>query len=101
MPGEKFHFLFGAFADKDTAGGMRALIPLALSFRFIHMDTMRTSRSESELIDQLHKDLSCDLPADGMALADALKEEYPDGAWRVLCGSLHLCGEALPHLTEK
>ena len=101
MPGEKFHFLFGAFADKDTAGGMRALIPLALSFRFIHMDTMRTSRSEAELIDQLHKDLSCDLPADGMALADALKEGYPDGAWRVLCGSLHLCGEALPHLTEK
>lgn len=101
MPGEKFHFLFGAFADKDTAGGMRALIPLALSFRFIHMDTMRTSRSEAELIDQLHRDLSCDLPADGMALTDALKKGYPDGAWRVLCGSLHLCGEALPHLTEK
>lgn len=99
MPGERFHFLFGAFADKDTSGGMRALIPLALSFRFIHMDTMRTSRSAEELISQLHNDLSCDIPADGMSLADALRNGYDDGAWRVLCGSLHLCGEALPYLT--
>lgn len=99
MPGEKFHFLFGAFADKDTGGGMRALIPLAHSFRFIHMETMRTSRSTEELIDQLHNDLSCDIPADGMTLTDALQNEYADGAWRVLCGSLHLCGEALPYLT--
>ena len=55
------------------------------------------SRDEKALNPQCSK--VCCITAIKQAIE--LKEEYPDGAWRVLCGSLHLCGEALPHLTEK
>ncbi len=98
FPNQKFHLLFGAFSDKDTMSGLAAMVPLALSFRFIHMDTMRASSTEEELASQL-RTLAPDIPADGMSLEQALRLTYPDGEWRVLCGSLHLCGEALPYLT--
>lgn len=95
FPGRKFHFLFGAFSDKDTAGGLAALAPLALSFRWIHMETRRASRTPNEFSVQL-RTLAPGIPCDAMPLADALHTPFPDDAPRVLCGSLHLCGEALP-----
>lgn len=94
FPGRKFHFLFGAFCDKDTAAGLSALAPLALSFRFIHMDTARASMSADGLRAQLDSILR-GIPSGGTSLKDALETPPSDGGWRVLCGSLHLCGEAL------
>jgi len=99
FPGKKFHFLFGAFSDKDTATGLAELAPLALSFRFIHMDTMRASTTVPELQAQLNAVLP-GIASDGAPLKDALGQTYPDGEWRVLCGSLHLCGEALAILQK-
>ena len=100
MPGEKFHFLFGAFADKDTAAGLAALADLALSFRFIHMETSRESKTGAELAAELAA-IAPDVPCDSMPLEQALIERYPDDAKRVLCGSIHLCGDAVPILTQQ
>lgn len=97
FPGRKFHFLFGAFSDKDTRDGLAALAPLALSFRFIHMNTIRASRTTDELAAELNA-VAPGIPCDGAPLETALAKTYPDGNWRILCGSLHLCGEALPYL---
>ena len=100
MPGEKFHFLFGAFADKDTAAGLAALADLALSFRFIHMETSRESKTGAELAAELAA-IAPGVPCDSMPLEQALTERYPDDAKRVLCGSIHLCGDAVPILTQQ
>lgn len=100
MPGQKFHFLFGAFADKDTAAGLAALADLALSFRFIHMETNRESKTGSELAAELAA-IAPGVPCDSMPLEQALASGYPDNAWRVLCGSIHLCGDAVPLLTNE
>ena len=99
-PGEKFHFIFGAFADKDTLAGLAALADLALSFRFVHMETGRTSKTGAELIAELAA-VAPGVPCDAMPLDDAIAAGYPDGAWRVLCGSIHLCGEAIPLLNDQ
>ena len=100
MPGKKFHFLFGAFADKDTAAGLAALADLALSFRFIHMETNRESKTGAELAAELAA-IAPGIPCDSMALEQALSNGYPDEEWRVLCGSIHLCGDAIPTLTKQ
>ncbi len=97
FPDQKFHFLFGAFSDKDTAKGLALLAPLALSFRFIHMDTNRVSRTAAELAEEL-KNTAPGISCSETTLADALRSGQKE--WRVLCGSLHLCGEAL-HLLQK
>ena len=97
-PGRKFHFLFGAFSDKDTASGLAELADLALSFRFIHMETDRASRTFEELSAELKG--ICPVSCDTMTLEDALSSVYPDGELRVLCGSLHLCGDALAILNK-
>ncbi len=100
FPGQKFHFLFGAFSDKDTAEGLSALVPLALSFRFIHMETQRASRTAEELAGEIIR-TAPSVPCDEMTLVQSLFTEYPEGGWRVLCGSLHLCGDALNLLQMK
>ena len=91
-PGEKFDFIYGSFADKDTDLFLRQLIPLAASFRFVKVESMRKSRSPEELCALMH-DLAPALPCSGATLEDALKQPVPHR--KVLCGSLHLCGEAL------
>lgn len=95
FPGEKFHFLFGAFSDKDTRSSLAILAPLALSFRWIHLDdTARASRTPAELAAELAA-IEPGISSGGISLAQAMEEIPPDGAMRILCGSLHLCGQAL------
>lgn len=98
-PGEKFHFIFGAFSDKDTAAGIAALADLALSFRFVHMETNRSSKSGDEMAAELAA-VAPGVPCTAMPLKQALTDPVPDNAWRVLCGSIHLCGDAIPLLTS-
>lgn len=100
MPDLKFHFLFGAFSDKDTAAGLAALADLALSFRFIHMETNRASKTGTELAAELAA-IAPGIPCDSLPLDQALASVYPDDAWRVLCGSIHLCGDAIPILNKQ
>ena len=91
-PGEKFDFIYGSFADKDTDLFLRQLIPLAASFQFVKVESMRKSRSPEELC-ALMQNLAPALPCSGTTLEKALKQPVPHR--KVLCGSLHLCGEAL------
>ncbi len=94
FPDEKFHFIFGAFSDKDTAAALELLAPLAASFRFLHMETRRASRSAAELTGEL-AGIAPGVPAVRASLEDSLRYRPEDGRWRVLCGSLHLCGDAI------
>ena len=96
FPGEKFHFLFGAFADKDAAGSLSRLAPLAERFTFLEMETERASYGSGELGERLR------VCAPGVAWNTmGLEEALAAGQGKkVLCGSLHLCGDALAILKK-
>ena len=91
-PGEKFDFIYGSFSDKDTELFLRQLIPLAASFCFVKIESARKSRDPEELCAML-KRLSPQTPCTEGSLQNALRQNMPHR--KVLCGSLHLCGEAL------
>ena len=91
-PGEKFDFIYGSFADKDTVQFLQKLIPLAASFRFVPVESQRKSRDPQELCELLQRNEPA-LPVLKMSLEEALQK--PAEHKKVLCGSLHLCGEAL------
>ena len=98
FPGQKFHFLFGAFSDKDTAPSLARLAPLAESFTFLHLEgTDRSSRSGSSLGDELAKSAP-GIPWNESSLEEALTRPEKN---RILCGSLHLCGDALAFLKKQ
>lgn len=97
-PGRKFHFLFGAFSDKDTMPSLSRLAPLAESFTFLHLeDTDRASRSGRSLGDEL-AGCAPGIPWNETTLEEALLRP---GENKILCGSLHLCGEALAFLKKR
>ena len=98
FPGRKFHFLFGAFSDKDTASSLARLAPLAESFTFLPLEgTDRASRSGRSLGEELARSAP-GIPWDEASLEEALTREGGD---RILCGSLHLCGDALAFLKKR
>lgn len=87
-PDEKFDFIYGSFADKDTELFLQQIAPLAASFTFVPVESQRKSRSPEELCGMIKG-----MPCRCSTLAEAIKEQMPHR--KVLCGSLHLCGEAL------
>lgn len=93
FPGERFHFIFGAFSDKDVEHSLLLLAPLAASFRFVALHSERQSRTPAELVSMLLK-IAPEIPSMASTLAEALSTSRSDH-WNILCGSLHLCGEAL------
>ena len=99
LPGEQFHFIFGAFADKDTFDSLKVLAPFAKSFQFVQMNSMRSCKTTDELRTELRR-ITPLIPSKSSSLASALFAGSPDSSWKVLCGSLHLCGEALRILQE-
>lgn len=100
FPDKKFNFIFGAFSEKDTRHGIEILAPLAKSFTFVQMDTVRASKSFEELARELHN-CAPGMPGRQSELGDALFDtKSDDDTWRVLCGSLHLCGDALAILRK-
>ena len=100
LPDQKFHFIFGAFADKDTFDSLKILAPLAASFQFVQMDTMRSTKTTAELGAEL-RCIAPLIPSESSYLASTLFTAWQDPHWKVLCGSLHLCGDALRVLQEK
>ncbi len=100
FPDQRFHFIFGAFADKDTENGLIELLPCARSFTFIQMNTARRSAPVRELAWTIDTTVGGDIPWKEMTLEDALNCSTGD-EWRVLCGSLHLCGDALAILLKE
>ena len=97
-PGEKFDFIYGSFVDKDTELFLRQLTPLAASFRFVKIESNRKNREPAELCTMLQK-IAPEIPATATTLEEALKQTMPHR--QVLCGSLHLCGEALALREQK
>lgn len=91
-PGEKFDFIYGSFADKDTELFLRQIAPLAASFHFVKVNSARRSSPPEDLIRLLHS-FAPEIPADAAELEYALT--HRSNRRTVLCGSLHLCGEAL------
>ena len=100
LPGERLQIIAGSFSDKDSAAVLRPLTEIASEFIFVHLDTGRPSRTPEEM-----SQLLCELgygciPHRGAAnVAEALSLELGHGAIRrLVCGSLHLCGDALAAL---
>lgn len=92
-PGERFRFFFGSFSDKDTESGLRALVPLASEFVFLRPESSRSSKSFETLRQELFS-IDPSLPCRESGLDEALSSLSPSIP-TILCGSLHLCGDAL------
>ncbi|MDD3119011.1 MAG: bifunctional folylpolyglutamate synthase/dihydrofolate synthase [Victivallales bacterium] len=91
-PNESFTFIFGNFADKDTAAVLQQLYPLAAQFIFVPIHADRPCRSPQwlgELADRYGR-IPWTTAAD-LNEATAL----PAAGKRVIAGSLYLAGEAL------
>lgn len=95
FPGERFHFLAGCFADKNAEEVVAAFAPLAEDVSFIAFDgSGREICSPAQLGGLLEK------YAPGISwreadLAESLQNLTAESGITVLCGSLHMCGEAL------
>ncbi|MBR2440195.1 MAG: bifunctional folylpolyglutamate synthase/dihydrofolate synthase [Lentisphaeria bacterium] len=95
FPGERFHFLAGCFADKNAEEVVAAFAPLAEDVSFIAFDgSGREICSPAQLGGLLEK------YAPGISwreadLAESLQKLTAESGITVLCGSLHMCGEAL------
>lgn len=93
FPHEKADIIFAAARDKDVAGVIQELIPIAASW---HLTTFQSSRSmpPSQIRDII---VSFDAPKvpvlEHASVADAL--QAPASRRKLVCGSLYLVGEAL------
>ncbi|MPM79341.1 Folylpolyglutamate synthase [bioreactor metagenome] len=99
FPGEKFAVLFAGFKDKDVAGSLRLLAPVAARFVFVPLaESDRPSYSGEEL-QTLAKEAG--ITAETTAAANAaagLELAARDEKHRTLVsGSLYLAGEVLSH----
>lgn len=92
FPGERFQLVVGSFKDKDSKAVIGSLAKVASEFVFVPVDSTRPSWSPEELSALLDSKTPhrC-----ATSLAEALSEGIPCGGRRLVCGSLHLCGEAL------
>ncbi len=93
-PGRRFHFIFGAFADKDTAGELALLAELADGIVFVPIAgaVQRPSRAPEELA-RCWREIS-DVTAQTAPDAAAALKLCPVRN-RVVCGSLFLAGDVL------
>lgn len=89
--GEKFDFIYGSFADKDYVPFLKELAELASSFTFVPVRGRQCV--DPEELCRVFRELSPQTPCCSMSLEEALEKSV--SCRKVLCGSLHLCGEAL------
>lgn len=97
LPGERFDIILGSFSDKDSSDVLRSLAPLAFSFTFVPVGSSRPSRSPEELAEAL-KQVAPGIPSTEAHSLSAALEAKAGSRWRLVCGSLHLCGEALAEI---
>lgn len=91
-PGERFEFICGFFADKDADKALQELLPLAAGFHFVEIASARKCHPPEELCARIRQ-FSPGMSAAAATLEEALSWKTPRR--KALCGSLHLCGEAL------
>lgn len=95
FPGEKFQFFAGCFADKNAGEVVAAFAPLAREVSFIAFDGSGREICSPEQLGRLLEKYAPGTPWQEKTLEDALKHLPADDCMTVLCGSLHMCGEAL------
>ncbi|MBO5759993.1 MAG: bifunctional folylpolyglutamate synthase/dihydrofolate synthase [Lentisphaeria bacterium] len=100
FPGEKFDFIYGNFADKDAKEMLEKLVPYAHRFTFIPFGTYRKSATAEELTN-LVRLLGFRGECKSSTLENIVEEmktnteKWKEGNKKILCGSLHLCGDFL------
>ena len=98
-PGKKFDWVFGAFADKDFAGGLRLIAPLARSIHAVKFAEEARLSAAPEDICKIAGNLGvakCIAESDLAACLQRLSAEKSAGGEPVIiAGSLYLAGEVL------
>ena len=94
-PGEKFHFLAGCFADKNADEVIAAFAPLAEDVAFIAFDGSGREICSPRQLGCLLEKYAPGTPWKEGTLPECLKQLPAEKGMTVLCGSLHMCGEAL------
>ncbi|MBE6380085.1 MAG: bifunctional folylpolyglutamate synthase/dihydrofolate synthase [Lentisphaerae bacterium] len=102
-PGKKFHWIFGAFADKDFTGGLQVIAPLAESLGAVSFaEEARLSAAPEDICVKAagmgigETFVIDDLPA----YLDEIKQRERGEVPVVIAGSLYLAGEVLAHLEK-
>ena len=90
-PDEKFHFIMGVMADKDYGEMIRELLPLALDFKTVTVESERALQGEA-LADCIR---AKGIPAEAyQKLADVLPDFSKSSAEKTVAfGSLYFIGE--------
>ena len=94
-PGRKFHFIAGCFADKNADEVVAAFAPLAADVSFIAFDGAGRETCSPEQLGTLLEKYAPGTPWKEGTLSDCLQTLPDPECMTVLCGSLHMCGEAL------
>jgi len=104
-PGKKFDWVFGAFADKDFAGGLKLIAPLARSLHAVGFAEEARVSAAPEAICTIAGEFgikNCSIEPD---LASCLKklsaEADEENVPAVIAGSLYLAGEVLSILEPR
>lgn len=97
-PDEKFHFIMGVMADKDYGEMIRELLPLALDFKTVTVESERALQGEA-LADCIR---AKGIPAEAYQnLADVLPDFSKSSAEKTVAfGSLYFIGEIKAFLQE-
>ena len=94
FPGKTFRFLAGCFADKNAEEVVAAFAPLAKEVSWIEFDGSGRDIVPAEQLGALLEKANPGVPWQAEDLQTAL-DSLPQERLTILCGSLHLCGEAL------
>ena len=103
FPGETFAVVFAGFKDKDVAGSLKLLAPLAARFVFVPLFESDRPSYNGEELRTLARDAGIPVPAEAAGnAAEALDLAARDAGHRTLVsGSLYLVGEVLAHAVPK
>ena len=91
FPEEKFHFIMGVMADKDYEEMIEELLPLALDFKTVTVESERALAAK-ELSEEIRKKGICE--AGLLRSFDELMPDRLDAAHKTIAfGSLYFVGE--------
>ena len=104
-PGKKFDFVFGAFADKDYAGGLAIVAPLMRSLAAVSFAEEARLSAKAEDVCRTAGEFGVEVCTGVDDLAAYLKQKAaepdPEGVPTVIAGSLYLAGEVLNILSPR
>src|SRR6266540_2042330 len=99
-PGRPVELVFGVLADKDHAGMLRALVPVARRLHVVAPATPRARAAADVLAHARALGASADVHADVAEALACARRAAADGGLVCVAGSLYLVGEARAMLGE-